>query len=276
MKQNRPLSYSALKAFEKSPKHLLAYWDKVFTPTPEMALGSLIHVCILEPQELDNRYFALDDEEICLDLVAKGAKSPRATAEYKTWKAEEMKKAEGKEIVSIEDYKLAKKLAESVKEHPLIKALTFKEQLVEWDFDSVPFKGFIDGAGEELPEEFRDFGGQGFILDVKSTRDASPKAFAKDFVNLGYHLQAGAYNNANEAINFAGNNPKFYIVAVETVEPFIVQVYEVGPDLIEAGTKKVRSLIADFKEWDGEASGYEFGNELAENGVLTLNAPSWF
>tara|TARA_R110000796_G_scaffold73842_2_gene165874 strand:+ start:3190 stop:4020 length:831 start_codon:yes stop_codon:yes gene_type:complete len=275
MKQNRPLSYSALKAFSKSPKHLIAYWNKVFTPTPAMALGSLIHVMILEPQEFENRYFALDDEEICLDLIAEGAKSPRANGKYKAWKLEEMKKAEGKEIVNIEDVKLAKKIAKSVIEHPLVKALTFKEELIEWTFNGQPFKGFVDGAGALLPEAFRDQEGQGYILDVKTTKDAEPEAFKRDFVKYGYHNQGAAYKNANEELKFAGINPKYYVIAVETAEPFINQVYEIPQEFIDKGLVKSIKLIEDFKAWDGTPAGYEFGNELAKNGVLTLYPPAW-
>ena len=31
MKQNRPLSYSALKQFDISPNHLIAYWNRDLT-----------------------------------------------------------------------------------------------------------------------------------------------------------------------------------------------------------------------------------------------------
>ena len=275
MKQTRPLSYSSIKAFSKSPTHLLKYWERVFKPTPAMALGSLVHTLVLEPDQYENRYFCIDDEEICLDLIARGAKSPRANGEYKAWKANLLAKAEDKEEVSLADFKTATALAARLKNHPLIKALTFKEELIEWELNGVKIKGFVDGAGEELPEEFRDFEGQGFILDLKTTKDASPSSYSRDVVTFMYHLQSGLYKDANRVLNFAGVAPKFYHIAIETAEPFIIQTYEISSEFSDKGYNFAVKQIELFKEWDGEPAGYEFGNELAVGSVLPLNAPSW-
>jgi len=246
MKQNRPLSYSSLKAFKQSPNHLISYWNREKTSSPAMVKGSLIHTLILEPQNFEDTY-----------AIWNGGR--RGTNAYKEFEAQN----EGKEIIKPEDLEDAQKIAKASANNILIKKLKGAEELIEWDFAGVPFKGFVDGYGD------------GFILDVKTTSDASPKAFIRDIVKYRYYWQAALYQHANNALNFAGENPDFFILAVETSAPFNSQVYKVSAEFIAQGFKEVAKAVQDFKEWDGTPGGYEFGNVLAEDGVITLEAPSW-
>jgi hypothetical protein len=204
MKQDRPLSYSSLKAFNTSPNHLLNYWAKVFTPTPAMAKGSLIHTLILEPEEFESRYAVWDGGR-------------RAGKEYKAFQESN----EGKDILKAEEVEEVTKIVDSVKNNVLLNKMTGTELLVEWDLNGQPFKGFVDGFGD------------GFILDVKTTSDASPKAFLRDVIKYKYYWQAALYLNANEELNFAGEKPDFFILAVETSAPFNTQMYKLKYDLIE-------------------------------------------
>ena len=50
------LSYSALKAFAKSPNHYLQYVNKEHTETPAMVLGSLTHCLVLEPERFAAKF----------------------------------------------------------------------------------------------------------------------------------------------------------------------------------------------------------------------------
>ena len=263
LKQPRPLSYSSLKAFDTTPNHLVAYWNKEKAPTPAQEFGTLIHSLILEPEKFNSLYYIIDDAEICAELVADGAKSPRATSIYKNWLAEVLMKNEGKKEVKLEDYQTALKLSESARKSILLKKLKGVEELIEWDFAGQPFKGFVDGYGD------------GFILDIKTSADASPKAFLRDFVKYKYYWQAALYLHANRALNFAGNNPDFFVLVVETSTPYNTQIYKVSPEFIDKGFAQVAAAVQSFKDWDGSAAGYEFGEIMAENGVLTLNLPEW-
>jgi len=56
LKQNRPLSYSSLKAFSVTPNHLVSYWNKERTSSAAMVKGSLIHTLILEPETFGDVY----------------------------------------------------------------------------------------------------------------------------------------------------------------------------------------------------------------------------
>ena len=275
MKLNKPLSASSLKEFGKSPAHLIAYQNKVFETTDAKELGSLIHTLILEPDEFDDRYFCLDDDEICMDLIATGSKSPRSTKIYKEWKAGELIKAGEKIMIPPEVLKVATTAALKAQDLPIIQAITLREEFIEWEYNEIAFRGYVDGAGTTLPLELQEFEGQGFILDVKTTRDASPRAFGRDVFNMDYHLQAALYCDANKTLRFAGPDPKFFLLAIETKEPFNCQLYEVTQDFLFKGTMKAEDLTDQYKEWDGEPYGYEYGRDDSTNGVIKLSPPAW-
>ena len=62
---------------------------------------------------------------------------------------------------------------------------------------------------------------------------------------------------------------------METSTPYNTQIYKVSPEFIDKGFSQVAAAVQSFKDWDGSAAGYEFGEIMAENGVLTLNLPEW-
>lgn len=263
LKQNRPLSYSALKQFNNSPNHLVAYWDRQFVQTPAMLKGSIIHKLILEPDTFNDEYFVLNDADILAELVAGGAKSPKATKIYKEWKAEQLEANQDKTQVDQELFLECFDVSRKALENEILKKVEAVEHLVEFSFAGVPFKGFIDASGP------------GFILDVKTTSDASPEAFVRDVMKLKYHWQSALYLEANRELGFSGSNPEFYILAVETSSPFNVQLYKMSAEFVDLGFAEVSKAVQRFKDWDGSPAGYEFFDLMFENGVSTLNPPAW-
>ena len=228
-----------------------------------MIKGSLLHCLILEPEEFNERYFVIDDAEICERLIDEGAKSPKATKVYKEWLKEELAKNEGKEEVKAEDLEELQPIADQVRKNILLRKMTGAELAIEWEFNEVPFKGFVDGYGD------------GFIFDVKTTSDASPKAFARDVVKFKYHWQASLYRHANRLLDFAGDRPDYFIIAVETSAPFNVQIYKISPAFIDKGFADVSNMVTKFKSWDGTPQGYDYFSPLSEDGVIDLTLPEW-
>lgn len=211
-----------------------------------MAKGSLLHTLILEPVEFNQRYAIFD-----------GAR--RAGDAWKSFQEANQEK----EILKQSEYDEVKQIADRVRNNILIKKLTGVEQLIEFEVDKVPFKGYVDGYGD------------GFIMDLKSCQDASPTAFMRDIVKFKYYWQAALYLKANRSIKFAGNAPDYFILAIETKAPFNFQIYKLDGDFIDAGLKQVKAQVQAFKEWDGNPAGYEYNNYAAEAGVITLEAPTW-
>jgi len=49
--RERPLSYSSIKEFAKSPKHYVYYVHNRSAPSKAMDLGTLIHALLMYPQK---------------------------------------------------------------------------------------------------------------------------------------------------------------------------------------------------------------------------------
>lgn len=96
-----------------------------------------------------------------------------------------------------------------------------------------------------------DWWGPGLILDLKTTSDASPAAFARSVVHWGYHTQAALYV---DVITEVGDSmapgpdftspPEFYWIAVEKTAPFSVAVYHATEATLNAG----RAALAEARE----------------------------
>ena len=245
-KLKRPLSYSSLKQFAQSPNHLLSYWEGEKKETSSMLKGTLIHTILLEPEKLESEY-----------AIWKGGR--RAGAEYKTF----CEVNEGKNIIKPEELEEAEKCIEKANANVLLNLKKGVEKEIKFEIEGLPFRGFVD------------FYGDGFIGDLKTCSNAEPKAFQRDFVKLKYYWQAAIYIMANEQLNFAGENPDYFIIAVETSAPYNTQIFKVEPKFIEKGISEIMQALKDFERWDGKPAGYEFYNELSNNGVINLNLPEW-
>src|SRR5690606_10080876 len=68
------------------------------------------------------------------------------------------------------------------------------------------------------------------LSDVKSTNDASFRAFQRDVANYGYYRQLAFYARGLQANGFPVD--RHIIVAVEKADPYGVMVYELDPTAI--------------------------------------------
>jgi len=224
------ISASHLKAVMQSPYH---YWSRfldpqrpVVEPTTAMRLGTLVHCAVLEPDDLLQRY---------------GVAPDRRTKAGKE-QAEQMAAA-GIEAVTEADMALALSMAASVRQHPYAAALLDDgkaEQSFWWD---------------DLPTGLRckcrpDWFYSSTVIDLKTTTDASPSAFARACATFGYHTQAAHYLNGTFA-------DRFVFIAVEKTYPYAVGVYELDAAAMAAGAEQCRiglQTISDCRainEWPG-------------------------
>jgi len=114
------------------------------------------------------------------------------------------------------------------------------------------------------------------IIDIKTTKDASPEKFAKDAVNFGYPLQA--ITQINGCIETGLMNPeKYFWLAVEKTAPFNAQLYEFKKEdwqLMQDRYDYYLGLIKMAKE-QNKYPGY---TQRADNihGILELELPMWY
>jgi hypothetical protein len=242
----RPLSYSSLKEFAKSPRHYVEYLRKERKSTPAMVFGSMIHCMLLQPNEFGHQFAVMPN-------VDKRTKEGKAT--YEAFVLE----AEGKEVVSQDQYDEANNLVNKVISEThiadAIQSCNKFEQEWKAEINGLPFRGFFDGVADD------------YILEVKTANDASPKTIINDFYNRQYHIQAGLYSQI-------ASKPIKYLI-IETTAPYNVILADADTSYVEYGMKQAVEYINKFKEClDNNMfdMGYEFH---MKDGQFSINLPSW-
>lgn len=229
------VSNSHLSKIAKSPKKLRSYLINAKPkPTAEMVLGSATHKQVLEKDEF------FDEFALALDIQR------RKDVDKATWKRFEDECAElGKEIISKKMYSQVQHMESAVFQHVGARKLLY----------DLPGKNevsiFTKDPETDLETRIRcdRLLDNGLIVDLKTTKDASPKAFAKSIVNLRYHVAAAFYldNCLWEGLEVR----EFVFVAVEKEAPWGVAVYVLEPEAIIRGREIYRrdlNLYADCKK----------------------------
>lgn len=214
-----------LDLIDKSPAHLRAYLDGARGEETEPQFkGTLIHAVILEPDSVGSRYYLEPDG----DGRTKAVKEARAEAAALN---------PGKIPVRKADLDLAIAIRDSVYSHKAARALLEAEGEVE---RSVFWRH--DETGEQCKARLDKLSARKcFIADVKSTRDASPSAFAKSIVNYRYDVQADHYTEPL-------HDMRFVFIAVEKTPPYAVAVYAVSREILALGQSRRAPNMRTYAE----------------------------
>lgn len=247
------VNWSSLKLLGKSPLHYRHNLLEQRADTDAMRMGRAVHLAVLEPERFGAE---------C--VLWSGGR--RAGKEWEAFQAHHagrniLKPDEFDECLAIQkaaraDATAAKYLEGGKGEVSMMWTRTV-EAVGGLPGYSVPCKGRVDFLSD-----------LGCIVDMKTTRDASPGAFARQCWNLGYHAQAAFYADGHRTIT--GKPTPFVVVAVESAAPYAVQVYRVPEDVLEAGREHYRTLLDRLQmcrtesRWPGYA-----------DGELDLALPQW-
>lgn len=250
--QSHPISWSRLKFYEKSPAHFLENWLNPPEPTPAMTLGSALHCLVLEPEKFDSRYVAAPAN---IDRRTKAGKEEWASFEAG---------AKGKSILTAEQVEQCRGMARAIAAtNAASKALEMcphREQTIEWEDPTtdLPCKGVIDAWGDN------------WIIDIKTTDDATDRAFSRAVANYGYHGQAAFYIDGLGLARQTTTPKNFLFVVVEKQPPYGVRVFLCTTDLLAAGRQNYLKLLGRHAECvaAGDWPGYR-------DEVAPLDLPAW-
>lgn len=197
-----------------------------------LTFGTLYDMLLFEPEKAHDTYFVLNDTDIVNDI---GSKSARNTKRYKEWKAEEVKKAEGKQTASLEDWKKASEMIDRLGECGLLNSYLKGKYQVEFneDIDGIPVKGFLDCLGD------------GFITDSKSSRSISK--FRYDVNSWSYDIQAYIYTSVFGIKDY-------YWVVQEKAYPFYPALVKCSDETLFKGEMKFNEALGNIKKWLKEGS----------------------
>ena len=244
--ETRPLSYSSLKAFRKSPKHYIKYLTEEKVDTDVFLMGKLVECLLLEPENVDKRFRVFEKPNLRTNAGKEEMEQILADANEK-----------GYALVDRSIMETAKKSAEAVMSYDTSKALIegkIKSQIrLKWKDHktNLPLIGYVDFETKAWESDF--------IVDLKTTKDADPDEFIKSAVKFDYHIQCGSYMEGYPRVKF--KFPHFAFLAVETSEPFNVSVMFCDNDYIQKakdeflGTLLAFKRCLDLQQFD---QGYEF------------------
>ena len=252
--QRKALNWSVLKNMAKSPAHYAHAVKHGIDDTQALKVGRALHTATLEPELFATRYAIWDG----------------GTRRGKDWDAFEARATEeGKETLKLDEVLEIQVMAQAVRTHPEAAKLLaggVAEQSLLWSVES-PELGELK-ATQRAAKSRIDYRGPLGAVDLKSTRDASPEGFGRQAWTLGYLGQAAFYVDAIEAAT--GDVVPYWIVAVEKSAPFVVQVYEVSPELLSFGRDHYRELLVKLAQCEAADRwpGYV-------DGVAPLTLPRW-
>jgi exodeoxyribonuclease VIII len=245
------LSRSDIMKFRKSAHHFNMRHLTPFKETEAMALGSLVHTLVLEPHLVESEYYF-------------GQKYDRRTKAGKMHHAQQLELAEGKIFVLPEQQEEAEIMASAVNNDSIASAL-FKdcamEESIFWTHEATGLKLKSRPDARKIVNDK-----ESIIVDLKTTKDASPRKFAWSCVDFGYYWQAATLKLALESIG--QEMQQFIIVAVENSAPYATAVYVMEQDAIN-------QAVADLERWYLAIAQCKDSGVWPAYGVQTLGMPKY-
>lgn len=211
------VSKSHLDKVAKSPAHYWAHYldpERVPPePTAAMMLGTALHTAVLEPHLWGEQYATAPEG---IDRRTKVGKE--------AWAAFEAE-AQGKTVLTGEDAQRIQRMAAAVHQHPassfLLELPGTREASYFWTDEET---GLECKCRPDWHSQDRRI-----IVDVKTTKDASPREFARSVAAFRYHVQANWYQRPFQEAE------QFLFIAVESQAPHLVAVYAATPGMVAAG-----------------------------------------
>lgn len=245
-------NYSKLKHLGKSPAHFRHEQMTKGVDTDAKKLGRCHHLSTLEPERF-------------LREVAVWDGGTRRGKDWEAFKAQNP----GRELIKQEEYEECMALQAAVRSHPVAGPYLRNgkhEVSAFWTYVSRAIGG-LDEWSIDCKSRL-DFVTDGALVDLKTTRDASPEGFKRQVWSYRYHTQAAFYSDAYFAAT--GRRLPYKIIAVENFEPYVVQVYTVPEHLIEMGREEYRAWLGLLHHCRSTSSwsGYS-------DGELELEVPRW-
>lgn len=222
-------SRSQLNDYKRCPYY---FWYRHENPDFEkeaaskaMTTGTLLHVLTLEPEKYRKEFI----EAPKVDRRTKIGKEI-----YKDFLVE----AEGKIIVTNEQYETACAMSDNLRREPLIRKL----------LDNCAIEKSIFFTHQETGLQCKvrpDAWSKTIITDVKTTDSANYNAFQRSAYKYGYFLQAGMMSYALKSLG--SKLDKFVIAAVENKAPFATCCYVLEEEQLEFGEMQFQTLMKKLK-----------------------------
>lgn len=232
------------KLIEQTPAHLKQSFSEPHETTATKELGTAFHTLTLEPEKFDQDVAVIPELNL-RTLAGKAAKEAF------------LKLHGGKAIITEDQLKKAKLMAESARSHPYAGILLqdiIRESSIYWWYrsmdpdDDSKYKTMLKVRPDAIPR------GHSVLIDLKSCVDGSYTGFMKAINNYYYHVSAAMYlegvNQCKPLLeqmrHFAYT--KFIFICVENTAPYLTSVYELSPEYLEIGKILYRNTLRSLRD----------------------------
>lgn len=224
------ISKSGLDLISKTPAH---YWSRHLDPNRPprpttvkdfFADGTAAHAIICEPEVFNKTY-----------VVRPGSRMN--AAELAAFSAA----AGDRTVIDLDTYRMITGMRDSVFSHPIAAELLRSgrpEQTIYW---TDPMTG---AACKCRPDWESDMG---FLVDIKTTNDVSPGAFARSSAKYRYYVQDAFYTDGFQTAT-GRKLSGFVLIAVEKEPPYQVAIYTHDPEDIALGRKHYIENLETYVE----------------------------
>ena len=245
----------------KTLAHVRAAMTAPNKPTPAMEIGTAFHAYTLQHDEFD---------EHCVEALD----LPRRSNADKAAHAQHAAEHDGKVVLKSDDMQRVRDMGDAVLYHPAARSLfecdSVREATVLWAehrmADGDPADELAPLHCKARPDMFIE--PLHALVDVKTTQDASPHAFARSIVNFGYHFQAAWYLRGCAALG--ADVSQFIFVCVESAPPHCVAVYNLAAEVIAHADELLLEPMRQMQQ------AYQLDNWTAYSGqVEDIALPEW-
>lgn len=240
----KEISNSDLKLIEKSYSHFLNKDQR--EDTASLNFGRALHMYVLEEPKFFEHYIVAPE----LDR--------RTTAGKQTWAS---LLESGKTIISASDWVELNQLRQNIRNHPIASKILMGAE----------FEGAITGEIDGVPMRAKvDIINRGYIIDLKTTQDASASEFKRSIGKYGYYQQAAVYLELCKQNNLHASG--FLFIAVERGSRQCgVACYSLDQESIDIGLQKARKTLKKYKEFKNSPERYTGYSDSIE----VIGAPTW-
>lgn len=240
--------------------------------TPNMKLGRLVHTLVLEPETFTDLYYRARPDQLKREIEAKYPNLTKKEIDG-MWAQEKLERElyvaqhADKELIDDDLLKQATAMADSIKSQPLFQKMMSKgdhhiEHSLMWEDDET------GALFRSRPDYYNAF----CIIDIKTTKDASPEAFSRSVYQYGYHRQgAMAIDGLNKLAG--GGHPNWDSVVTFVVEsdaPYISAPYLLSENAIQRGREEYKKGGLIYKDCLANATWNGYSEQIVE-----LDLPQW-
>ena len=242
------VSSSFVKAVSK---HSISRAMQKFDPTPALIFGDAMHTYFEDRSEFVRRFVVFDDTEIVAEIMKRRPEIsvPSMTKEYKSFKAQfEESLKEGQTVITQHEMDSIEYMYRSAVDNTGLQSI-YQDYAHDDIWDEYSFLSEIPDHHGLLyrvrPDRLLVKNDQPqIIIDWKSCRDASEKAFRSDFWKFRYDLQAAFYCSLLEV-----PMDQFFYVAIEKEFPYNSAVFSIDEDTQMRAMRELELIKERIGEW---------------------------